>query len=60
MIAVGVGNGVDLNELHQIADDPDAANTFTVSNYDQLSNIAAQIITRACHGTHFLVVHYAY
>ncbi|XP_060570089.1 uncharacterized protein LOC132728460 isoform X2 [Ruditapes philippinarum] len=51
MIAVGVGNGVDINELHQIADDPDAANTFTVSNYDQLSNIAAQIITRACHVT---------
>lgn len=50
MIAVGVGNGVDINELHSIADDPDSSNTFTVNSYDQLSSIATQIIQKACQG----------
>lgn len=50
MLAVGVGNGVDINELHSIADDPDSSNTFTVSSYDQLNSIATQIIQKACQG----------
>ncbi|XP_052231542.1 collagen alpha-1(XII) chain-like [Dreissena polymorpha] len=48
LLAVGVGNGVSLNELNAIADNPDSANTFTVNSYDQLDSIAAQIIQRAC------------
>lgn len=47
---MGVGDGVDVNELHSIADDPDSSNTFTVSDYDQLDSIATQIINRACTG----------
>lgn len=50
LIAVGVGSGVSMNELHSIADDPDSLNTFTVSDYDQLNSIATQIINRACQG----------
>ena len=50
MIAIGVGNGVDVNELHNIADDPDASNTFQVSNYDQLDGIVSSIVNRACQG----------
>lgn len=50
LIAVGVGNGVDINELHSIADDPDSSNTFTVNSYDQLNTLTAQIIQKACSG----------
>ena len=53
MMAVGVGGGVDINELHSIADNPDSANTFTVSNFDQLNTIAAQIVQRACSGRRY-------
>jgi len=52
-MAVGVGGGVDINELHSIADNPDSANTFTVSNFDQLNSIAAQIVQRACSGRRY-------
>ena len=54
LLAVGVGGGVDVNELHSIAADPDASNTFTVSDYDQLDSIATQIVNRACTGKHQL------
>ena len=50
MMAIGVGSGVDVNELHHIADDPDSANTFQVSNYDQLDGIVSSIVNRACQG----------
>ena len=50
LMAIGVGSGVDVNELHNIADDPDSANTFQVSNYDQLDGIVSSIVSRACQG----------
>ncbi|KAL5022346.1 hypothetical protein ScPMuIL_001501 [Solemya velum] len=48
LIAVGVGSGIDTNELHGVADDPDNSNTFTVNNFDQLNNVADGILQRAC------------
>ena len=50
MMAIGVGQGASINELHAIADDPDSSNTFTVSSYDQLNTITTNIINRACQG----------
>ena len=54
MLAVGVGSGIDMNELQSIADDPDSSNTFFVNNFDQLASISNQIIQRACQGKLFL------
>ncbi|KAK3591361.1 hypothetical protein CHS0354_040323 [Potamilus streckersoni] len=48
IVSIGVGPGVDVNELHNIADQPANQNSFTVSNYDQLQTIVGQLIQRAC------------
>lgn len=49
LMAVGVGNGVDMNELNSIADHN--TQTFTVSNFDQLQSLTASIIQKACQGS---------
>ncbi|XP_071091876.1 uncharacterized protein [Haliotis cracherodii] len=48
LIGVGVGSGLDLNELNNIADNPHTSNTFTISDYDQLQNSIPQILNAAC------------
>ncbi|KAJ8302978.1 hypothetical protein KUTeg_019374 [Tegillarca granosa] len=46
LMAVGVGNGVDINELNSIADHN--TQTFTVTDFDQLQSLTASIIQKAC------------
>lgn len=52
LIGVGVGSGLDLNELNNIADNPHTSNTFTISDYDQLQNSIPQILNAACNSKH--------
>ena len=52
MFAVGVGGGVDPNELNEIATNPDSTHVLTVQDFSQLSKITAQLNNKACTGTY--------
>ncbi|XP_046585152.1 uncharacterized protein LOC124292144 [Haliotis rubra] len=57
LIGVGVGSGVDLNELYNIADNPHTTNTFTISDNDQMQNSIPQILNAACNMNRMLPGH---
>ncbi|KAK3759163.1 hypothetical protein RRG08_036954 [Elysia crispata] len=46
VLAVGVGSGVDIQELNTIASSPSLV--FNVSNFQALSNITDQVVTDVC------------
>ena len=48
IFAIGVGSGVDRKELELIASNPN--NVFTVSNFQALDNIQANLQKTACAG----------
>lgn len=48
LIVLGVGNGVDVSELNSIASS--TSDVLTVSNYEELSTLKSDIISRLCHG----------
>ena len=52
VFAVGVGSGVDKSELNAIATDPDSTHVLTVKDFNQLTQITAQLNTKACAGKH--------
>ena len=47
---VGVGGGVDMNELQSIASDPDYRHMFTSQNYDALSSLSGLLASKICNG----------
>ena len=52
VLSVGVGSGVNQNELELIASDP--SNVYTVSSFDALSNIEDSLKKTTCEGScHF-------
>ena len=50
LYAVGVGNGVDQNELQAIASDPDSRHLFKAQNYDALRSLSDLLATKVCNG----------
>ncbi|OWF53570.1 Cartilage matrix protein [Mizuhopecten yessoensis] len=48
LIAVGVGNNINKNELDSIADNPASQHVITVSSYDQLDQIVDQLLAKTC------------
>lgn len=50
LYAVGVGNGVNLNELQAIASDPDPRHLFQAQNYDALHSLSDLLATKVCNG----------
>lgn len=50
IFSVGVGSGVDTNELKDIATDPDNTHVMTVTDFSKLSQIKALFTQRACAG----------
>lgn len=46
--AVGIGKGIDRNELNTIATDPDSSHVMTVDSFDKLQQISAGFQARAC------------
>jgi predicted alpha/beta-fold hydrolase len=50
ILGVGVGGGVNMNELNSIADKPSASHVITVSNYNQLESVSNQLMSMACGG----------
>ena len=52
LYSVGVGSGVDLNELQAIASDPDSRHMFNAQNYDALRSLSDLLATKVCNGTY--------
>ena len=52
VFAVGVGSGVDMQEINAIATDP--KNVFTVTNFDALDSLQASLKKTACEGMKLL------
>jgi len=48
--AVGIGNGVDMNELQTMASDPDSRHLLTATNYDALASLKDLLATKICNG----------
>ena len=53
VFAVGVGSGVDKSELNAIATNPDSTHVLTVKDFNQLTQITAQLNNKACAGKWF-------
>lgn len=50
LIAVGIGDGIDENELGQMASDPDSDNVILVDDFGSLDTIEAQLKNVICDG----------
>ena len=48
VLAIGVGSGVDDNELHAIASDPDSQNVYKAANFDSLKTLQGLLSSKAC------------
>ena len=50
IFSVGIGSGIPLGELNEMATDPDSDHVFAVSGFSALNNIKAAFQTQACPG----------
>ena len=50
LYTVGIGGGADLNELQQIASDPDYRHMFTAQNFDALGSLSNLLAAKICNG----------
>lgn len=50
LYTVGVGNGIDTNELKAITSDPDTRHMFTSQNFDALSSLSDLLANKICNG----------
>ena len=50
LFAIGVGTGIDVDELNQIANDPDDKYRFEVGDFTVFNNIASLIAQQTCIG----------
>ncbi|XP_064631743.1 collagen alpha-3(VI) chain-like [Lineus longissimus] len=48
LVALGIGGGVDSNELNNIASDPDSENVYEVADFDSLSTIVDSLTSSTC------------
>ena len=55
MFAIGVGKGVDHQELSDIASDPEDQFKFIVDDFNALSSITEMLAERPCPGTTIVV-----
>lgn len=54
VFAIGIGNGIKRPELETIA--TDSAHVFTVSNFDALNTLQAELKKTACKGTFIKII----
>ena len=48
VLAIGVGSGVDDNELNAIASDPDSQNVYKAATFDSLTSLRGLLAAKAC------------
>ena len=47
---VGVGHGIDMDELKSVSSDPDSRYLLTADNYDSLGSLSELLATKMCNG----------
>jgi hypothetical protein len=52
MFAIGVGRGINDNELHAIATDPDSQYTFRADSFDALTSLKGSLSSKTCQRTY--------
>jgi len=50
VIAVGIGSGVDLNELKYMASTPHDRNVVVAHNFSSLTDVEEQLVNTSCGG----------
>lgn len=50
VMAIGIGNGINNQELDNIASNPDSQYVFRAANFDALKNLKAILASKACEG----------
>ena len=50
VIALGIGDNIDEDELGTIATDPDYSNVVLVDDFNSLTNVQTQLTTAICEG----------
>ena len=50
LVAVGIGNLIDEDELKLIASEPDDKNVILADDYDSLNSVAEQVVVATCEG----------
>jgi len=50
LVALGIGSGVDVNELNGMATDPDSQNVIQVDDFSQLNEVEQQLRDVTCLG----------
>ena len=50
IIALGIGDGVDIDELNYMATDPDSDNVILVEDYSKLDEVDQQLRDVSCTG----------
>ena len=50
LVALGIGSGVDVNELNSMASSPQDRNVFLVRDFGRLSDVEEQLRNSSCSG----------
>ena len=50
IVALGIGDGVDIVELNYMATDPDSENVILVEDYSKLDQVDQQLRNASCTG----------
>ena len=56
VVAVGIGSGVDIDELNSMASAPQNKNVIMVSDFSSLSNVEEQLRDASCRGQYLSLI----
>ena len=56
VVALGIGSGVDIDELNSMASAPQNKNVIMVSDFDSLSNVEEQLRDASCLGQYLSLI----
>ena len=59
MVALGIGSGVDIDELNSMASAPQNKNVIMVSGFSSLPNVEEQLRDASCRGQYLSLINSA-
>jgi len=59
VVALGIGSGVDIDELNSMASAPQNKNVIMVSDFSSLSNVEEQLRDASCLGQYLSLINSA-
>ena len=60
MVALGIGTGVDMNELNSMASSPQNKNVILVRDFSRLSDVEEQLRDVSCPGQYLSLISLVY